>query len=82
VSEAPIVTSKQHEIIALAWKIFNQEHPDLAEKICAQVSASGEEPDIDQIVMLSWKTGFYSAMLAYEVGAIKDLSGPINPAHN
>jgi hypothetical protein len=71
-SEAPIVTSKQHEVIAIAWKIFNQEHPDLAEKISAQIGASGAEPDIDQIVMLSWKTGFYAAMLAYESGAIKD----------
>jgi hypothetical protein len=70
-STAPIVTAKQHEVIALAWKIFHEEHPDLAEKICAQISTSGDEPDIDQIVMLSWKTGFYSAMAAYENEAIK-----------
>jgi hypothetical protein len=77
-----MITSNREEVVAEAWKVFHKEHPDLTKKVLAQLREIGEESSIDRILMLGWKMGFYNAMLAYEIGAIKDLSGSINPEHN
>jgi hypothetical protein len=56
--------------IITEWNAFKKENPDLTGKILAQVNPSGEEPNINRIIMEAWIMGFSHALR--ETGESRD----------